>query len=173
VLIPRLDFSEEYGHENIRMQSFWQCGLERSLWHFGIMDSSSPTFDLVCGSKSVSLRKGLLVNNFHLFADNLDLLKVDQYVVKSRVSPHVFDEFIQYAQGDSITITKDNWFSFVLLSEEFVFGRLRSACGAFSAFSCLTRKGIAQRNVLVTELECSMPNATCPAVSWPDRRRET
>jgi hypothetical protein len=89
-------------------------------------DASTPTIAIVCKSKSVSLRKSLIVDNFHLFSDHLDLLTSGQYVVQSDVSTDVFDIFIQRIQGETITLTKTNCASLVMLSDELGFVGLKS-----------------------------------------------
>jgi TPR repeat protein len=92
-----------------------------------------PSFSLICGSKPFVRTKRWLTNNFALFSDNTRLFESSEYVVKSAVSSEVFTEFLQWVQGESVAITKDNYQSLSLLSEEFGVPTLKADRDAFMA----------------------------------------
>jgi O-acetyl-ADP-ribose deacetylase (regulator of RNase III) len=72
-----------------------------------------------------------MVENFGLFLENVDLMNSGRYIVKSNVTLDVFAEFLNRVQGDSFTITKDNYISLRLLSAEFGFPSLEAELDEF------------------------------------------
>jgi TPR repeat protein len=115
------------------------------------MTTRSPEFNLVLDSEPFSLRKGLVVDNFNLFSDHVELLTPGKYVVKSKVTRAVFDEFIKFVQGEPIVITNSNYSSFLSLSEEFDFPRLQLAFDGFLSEESKSNSAIIHRLCVIEE----------------------
>jgi hypothetical protein len=83
---------------------------------------------LVCGKRSITMKKTLLREKFSLFLNNPDLLGRDSYSVKANVTAEVFRDFLKAAYGKEIDISETNAASLLALCDEFGFEPLRADC---------------------------------------------
>jgi hypothetical protein len=87
-----------------------------------------PTLSLKLEKDSLSVRKALLFENLEAFKDKNSLLIAEEYKVQTPVPLSVLKEFVSIIEGGPITVSKENYEAFRLLSKEFGFKRLSIAC---------------------------------------------
>jgi hypothetical protein len=90
---------------------------------------SSP-LDLIWNDTRHSVARGNLMNSTTIF-DRPGVWDSDSYLIRSRVTQEVVTTFVEAIEGAGITITNENLFGLLSLSEEFGFRRLTTQCEEF------------------------------------------
>jgi hypothetical protein len=95
------------------------------------MAVESPKLNLKVGEVLFSIDKTSLPVGFKLFTFGYPRQFIDEYEVQTPVTPTVFQDFMDYVNGKSVTLSEENCETFWYLADEFGMDSIADKCDEF------------------------------------------